>query len=171
MEIKNTREFIYWDKDYWEKVRQRTSKVIACIPPDKFDWTPREGKFTFADVIRHLATIERYMYAENVQLKPSRYPGHGKELADGPQNVLAFFDRLHRESVEIFSRLTEEDLNKKCVTPGGAPITVWKWLRAMVEHEIHHRAQIYTYLGLLGIAAPPIYGLTSEEVRERSEQA
>ncbi|MGZ7073464.1 MAG: DinB family protein, partial [Candidatus Angelobacter sp.] len=112
--------------------------------------------------------IERYMYAENVQLKPSRYPGHGRELADGPENVLEFFNRMHQESVAIFSRLSPEDLQKKCVTPGGTPITVWKWLRAMVEHEVHHRAQIYICLGMLGIATPPIYGLTSEEVRARS---
>jgi uncharacterized damage-inducible protein DinB len=168
MESRNSREFPYWDKDYWEKVRQRTLKVIACIPLEKFDWACREGKFTFADIIRHLAAIERYMYAETVQLKPSRYPGHGRELADGPPNVLAFFDRMHQESMEIFSRLSEADLQQKCVTPGGASITVWKWLRAMVEHEIHHRAQIYVYLGLLSIPTPPIYGLTSEEVRERS---
>jgi uncharacterized damage-inducible protein DinB len=163
MEI-STREFL----DYYEKVRGRTLKVIACIPPENFDWTCREGKFTFADIIRHLAAIERYMYAENVQLKPSRYSGHGRELADGPPHVLAFFDRTHQESMEIFGRLSESDLQRKCVTPGGASITVWKWLRAMVEHEIHHRAQIYVYLGLLGIPTPPIYGLTSEEVRERS---
>jgi uncharacterized damage-inducible protein DinB len=167
MEITNTREFL----DYYEKVRQRTLKVMACIPPEKFDWRYAEGKFSFADIIRHLAAIERYMYAENVQLKPSRYSGHGPELADGPENVLAFFHRLHQESMEIFSRLSPEDWQKKCVTPGGVSITVWKWLRAMVEHEVHHRAQIYVYLGMLGIATPPIYGLTSEEVTERSRKA
>lgn len=164
METKNIREFL----DYYEKVRQRTVKVIACIPREKYDWSYREGKFSFADIIRHLATIERYMYGENAQRKPSRYPGHGKELADGPENVLEFFHRMHGESMEIFGRLSDEDLQQKCVTPGETPITVWKWLRAMVEHEIHHRAQIYTYLGMLNIATPPIYGLTSEEVRERS---
>jgi uncharacterized damage-inducible protein DinB len=165
MEIKNTGDFL----DYYAKVRQRTLKVIAWIPPERFDWTCREGKFSFADIIRHLAAIERYMFAENAQLKPSRYPGHGKELADGPENVLAFMDRLHRESMDIFSRLSQEDLNRKCVTPGGTPISVWKWLRAMIEHEVHHRAQIYVYLGMLGISTPPMYGLTSEEVRERSK--
>ena len=170
MESRQTRETPdHFDTDYWEKVRQRTLRVIACIPPEKFDWSCQEGKFSFADIIRHLGAIERYMYGENAQRKPSRYPGHGKELADGPANVLAFFDRMHRESMEIFSRLTAADLNQKCVTPGGAPITVWKWLRAMVEHEVHHRAQIYVYLGILGIPTPPIYGLTSEEVKERSK--
>jgi uncharacterized damage-inducible protein DinB len=167
MEITNTREFL----DYYEKVRQRTLKVIACIPPEKFDWRYAEGKFSFADVIRHLATIERYMYAENVQLKPSRYPGHGKDLSDRPENVLAFFNHMHKESMEIFGRLSADDLQKKCITPGGTPITVWKWLRAMVEHEVHHRSQIYVYLGMLGISTPPLYGLTSEEVKERSQTA
>jgi uncharacterized damage-inducible protein DinB len=38
----------------------------------------------------------------------------------------------------------------------------------MIEHEVHHRGQLFIYLGLLGIKTKPIYGLTSEEVRARS---
>ena len=54
------------------------------------------------------------------------------------------------------------------MTPAGAEITVWKWLRSMIEHEIHHRGQIYTYLHLLEQESPPLYGLTSEQVKENS---
>jgi uncharacterized damage-inducible protein DinB len=165
MEITSIGPFL----DYYERIRERTNKVIKCIPPERIDWTYKEGKFTFADLIRHVAAIERYMYAETVQLKPSRYPGHGKELADGYDNVLAFMERAHRESVEIFGRLSDEDLKKKCLTPGATPITIWKWLRALVEHEIHHRAQIYTYLAMIEIPTPPVYGLTSEQVFQKSE--
>lgn len=154
--------------DYIDKVRARTLKVVGCIPREQFDWTFREGKFSFADMVRHIGAIERYMFAENVQNKPSAYPGHGPELADGYEAVIAFFDRTHNESMEIFRGLSDEDLNNKCLTPGGTPITVWKWLRSMTEHEIHHRGELYVYLGILGITAPPMYGLTSEEVRERS---
>jgi uncharacterized damage-inducible protein DinB len=39
---------------------------------------------------------------------------------------------------------------------------------AALEHEIHHRGQVYIYLSLLGVATPPLYGLTSEEVRSRA---
>jgi len=165
MEITSIGPFL----DYYERIRERTNKVIKCIPPERIDWTHKEGKFTFADLIRHVAAIERYMYAETVQLKPSCYPGHSKDLADGYENVLGFMERAHRESVEIFGRLSYEDLKRKCMTPGGTPITIWKWLRALVEHEIHHRAQIYTYLAMIEIPTPPIYGLTSEEVFQKSE--
>jgi uncharacterized damage-inducible protein DinB len=166
MEILTVGPFV----DYFERVRERTLRVIKCIPDDRIEWSYKEGKFTFGDLIRHLAAIERYMYAENARLKPSRYPGHGKELAEGFTDVLEFFHRMHDESVTIFRGLSDDDLKKKCVTPGGAPITVWKWLRAMVEHEIHHRGQLYLYLAMLDIKVPPIYGLTSEEVLARSGQ-
>ncbi len=164
MEITNIESFLA----YYERLRERTLRVINCIPPDKIEWTYKEGKFTLGDLIRHIATIERFMYGETVQGKTSRYPGHGKELADGFEETLAFFNRMHDESITIFRALTEADLQKKCLTPNGSPITVWKWLRAMTEHEIHHRGQIYLYLGMLDIQTPPIYGLTSEEVREKS---
>lgn len=155
--------------EYFEKVRQRTSRVVACIPAERLEWTWRDGKFTLGDLVRHIAAIERYMYAENVQGRPSRYPGHGRELADGLPAVRAFFDRAHAESMAIFQSLSDSALAGKCVTPAGAPITTSKWLRAMVEHEIHHRGQIYTYLAMLDVPTPPIYGLTSEEVRALSQ--
>lgn len=160
MEIKTIQPFL----EYYEKLRERTLRVIKCIPPEKLEWTYQEGKFTLGDLIRHLAAMERFMFAENVQFKKSRYPGHGKELAEGYDEVLAFMSKMHRESMEIFRRLSDEDLQKKCLTPNGTPITVWKWLRAMTEHEIHHRGQIYLYLGMLSVPTPPLYGLTSEEV-------
>ena len=42
------------------------------------------------------------MFAENAQCRLSRYPGHGTELAEGYEATLAFFDRMHEESLEIF---------------------------------------------------------------------
>jgi uncharacterized damage-inducible protein DinB len=153
---------------YQQNVRERTMRVARCIPPDKIDWTYAAGKFTFGDLLRHIAVTERYMWAETVQGHPSCYTTHAKELADGLENVLAFMGKLHAESVEIFARLTPEDLQRKCSTPDAAPITTWKWLRLMPEHEIHHRGQIYLYLSILGVPTPPLYGLTSEQVRDRS---
>jgi len=82
--------------------------------------------------------------------------------------VRAYVERCHAESMEIFRSLSDEDLERDCETPAGAKLRVGKWLRLMIEHEIHHRGQLYMALGLLGVATPPIYGLTSEEVRAKS---
>jgi uncharacterized damage-inducible protein DinB len=150
---------------YFDNVRERTMRVARCIPPDKIDWTYAPGKFTLGDLLRHIAVTERYMFAENVQNHDSRYTSHGTELAADYDSVIELMQRLHTESLAIFARLTDEDLKRKCQTPGAVKIQTGKWLRAMVEHEVHHRGQIYLYLGLLEVPTPPLYGLTSEEVR------
>src|SRR5208337_5607582 len=100
--------------EYLGKVHQRTLRVVRCIPADNLEWSFREGKFTLGDLARHIAAIERYMFVETIQGKPSRYTGCGKELASGLEEVVMFLERMHRESVEIISRLSTEDLNRKC---------------------------------------------------------
>ena len=71
---------------------------------------------------------------------------------------------------DLLAGLSGQDLKRRCTTPGGASIPVWKWLCAMVEHEAHDRGQIYLMLGMLGITTPPLYGLTEEEVRAASQE-
>lgn len=165
MEIRSIQPFL----EYFGNLRRRTMRVARCVPANKIDWSYAPGKFTLGDLLRHIAVTERYLFAENIRGGTSRYVSHGKELADGLDNVLFFMDRLHRESMEIFSRLSDGDLEGKCRNVGGGHMAVWKWLRAMTEHEIHHRGQIYLYLGILGVPTPPLYGLTSEEVRARGK--
>ena len=154
--------------DYLQRVHERSRRLIALIPPADLEWAPAPGKFSFGDLVRHLAAIERYMYAETVHGRPSIYPCHGRDLADGFEATIAFYDRLHEESRRLFADLTDSRLGEKCLTPAGSPISVGKWLRAMIEHEAHHRGQIYLMLSMRGVSTPPLYGLTEEEVQRRS---
>ena len=154
--------------DYLARVHERTRRIVLLVPTDDLEWSPTPGWFTFGGLVRHLAGIERWMYAENAQGRPSRYPGHDRRLADGHEAVLAYHEALHAESMAIFAALDEAALVRKATTPAGTPITLWKWLRAMTEHEAHHRGQLYLMLAMRGVPTPPIYGLTAEEVQARS---
>ena len=129
-----------------DRVHERTRRVVVLIPPADIDWSPQAGWFTFGGLVRHLAAIERWMYAENAWGRPSRFAGHGPELAAGYDAVLSYYDRMHAESRALFAALDD----------------------AMLEHEAHHRGQLYLMLAMRGVATPPIFGLTSEEVRARS---
>ncbi len=154
--------------DYYGKLRGRTMRVVERIPPERLEWAPASGAFTFGDVLRHVAGIERWVFTENAHLRPPRYPGHRRELADGHPAVLAYVERLHAESLEVLSTLTPGDLRERCTTPGGTLISAWKWLRALAEHEVHHRGQLYLMLRMLEVTTPPLFGLTAEEVQARS---
>ena len=156
--------------EYLDRVHARTRRVVTCIPAETLEWGPAAGRWTPADQVRHLAGIERWMYAETVSGRPSRYPGHGRDLADGLPAVLAYYDSLHGEARAVFASLTPAEWAGRVVTPAGTPITTWKWLRAMLEHEAHHRGQLYFTLGLLGVPTPPLYGLTEPELLAQSAQ-
>ena len=165
MGIQTTASFV----EYYGKLRQRTLRVVACIPPEQIEWTYREGKWTLGDLLRHMGAIERWMFAETLAGRPQRYETCGPELAKGYEAVCAYLDRMHAETLEVLHGISDAALQEKCLTPAGNPITRWKWMRSMAEHEIHHRGQIYTYLGMLGVETPPLYGLTAEAVASRAE--
>jgi uncharacterized damage-inducible protein DinB len=153
--------------EYFDRIRGRTRRVAVLIPADRVEWSLRPGGMTLGDLVRHIAVTEREMWAETVAGRPSRYRSHGRELADSKDAILALLDRLHGEAMAIFAGLPSEAFAGRCLTPAGAEIAVGKWLRAMIEHEVHHRGQIYMMLSMLGVATPPLFGLTSEDLRAR----
>lgn len=148
----------------YESIRKRTLRLIEVVQPQHLDFSYKKGKFTLADQIRHIGAIERYLYAETIADRENMYKGCGKELADGYENIVAFLNQMHHESLRIFRSLSDSDLEEKCFTPTGYAIQKGKWLELLAEHEIHHRAEIYLYLNLLEVKTPPMYGLTAEEV-------
>ena len=157
--------------EYWPSVRNRTRRLIPLIPPDKLEWVPGENRWSLGDQLRHLAGIERWMYVEQLLGGRTRYPGHTRDIADGLDAVLAYHDRCHAESMDLLRTLTQERWTGRSTTAAGTTITTWKWARAMVEHEAHHRGQVYMTLGLLGVATPPLFGLREDEVLEKSRMS
>jgi uncharacterized damage-inducible protein DinB len=155
---------------HFGRIRERTRRVAACIPEEHVEWTYKPGAFTLGDLVRHIAVTERFIWAETVHNRQSAYVTHGRELAEGRDAVLGFLDRLHEESLAQFRALTPAALQAKCTTPEGTPLTTWKWLRMMPEHEIHHRGQLYTMLGMLNVETPPLYGMTSADVKKKSQK-
>jgi len=108
------------------------------------------------------------VFAECALGRPSRYKGCGRELGEGRDGVIAYMERMHAEAMEIFRAMTDEDWVRKGTSPEGKPVTAWRMLRAMLEHEAHHRGQMYVYLGILGVSAHPLYTLNEPQLRQLS---
>ena len=149
MEILSIESFL----PYFDSIRERTLRVLRAVPPEKLEWRHTEGVFSSGDLARHIAAVERYTFAENVLGRPSRYPGCGPELANGHEQVLAFMERMHRETVEMLRDLSPEDLNRKGLSPQGAPVTAWKLLRAMLEARGSSSGRNVRVSGPVGSAA------------------
>ncbi len=157
--IHSTKNFI----DYFSSVRKRTLNYVRVVPTDRINWLPKEGEFTCADIVRHIASSEK-MFVGVVTQSKWEYGGH-----DGSQSswdeLIAYLDQTHTEAMNALQSLPDSDLNQpRPALDGNAQMKVWRWLMAMAEHEIHHRSQLAMYLLLMGITPPHIYGLGVEDL-------
>jgi uncharacterized damage-inducible protein DinB len=165
MEITNIETFLA----YFEKTRQATLKVIDVIPHDKLDWSYMPNKFSIGDLVRHIAAIERHVFAEVVMGNRPTYKGCRKDIVDGYDNVLHYFNLMHAQSMDVFRSIKDDTLKKSIKSLDGSDIMLGNFLRALVIHETHHRAALCIYLNLLGVTTPPILGLMEEQVIQLSK--
>lgn len=154
---------------YFEKTRAATLKVIEVIPHDQLDWSYMPNKFTIGDLVRHIAAIERTVFAEVTLGNKPNYTGCRKDLVDGYENIVRYFNEMHAQTIEILTSIKDESLKMKIKSLDGTEIELGNFLRALVVHEIHHRAALCIYLNLLGVVTPPIIGLMEEQVIQLSK--
>ena len=165
MEIQNINSFL----EYYEDTRSITNKVLAVIPPDKLDWTYREGKFTIGDLVRHIAAIERFVFAELAMGHKPCYKGCKSDISIGYNSVFDYFEAMHLQTIQILANVSDVALSNKISLIKGREITVKNLLRNMIVHEVHHRGALCIYVNLLGVSTPPVLGLMEEQLIELSK--
>ncbi len=148
--------------DYFDGVRRRTLNYIRAVPADRVDWAPAAGEFTCGDIVRHLAAAEA-MFVGVVVDGRWRYAGHDHGPTTLP-DLLAALEATHAEALARLRGLDNAALDEPRPSLQGPPARAWRWLMALVEHEIHHRSQLAMYLMLLGVPPPHIFGLGVEDV-------
>jgi uncharacterized damage-inducible protein DinB len=138
----------------WNRVHKQTARVLSAAPDDKLDWRPGEKMFTMRELITHIPEAEiaivRSALAgamQKVELDLS-----GATVAD----IVNTFELQHAELVEEVSKLTLDQLNEK-IQAFGREMRRIVLLRGLIEHEIHHRGQLFTYLRLAGVEPPALY--------------
>jgi uncharacterized damage-inducible protein DinB len=166
--ITTVREFA----EYFDGVRRRTVGFFRTIPAAMIDWAPKDGEYTCGDIIRHVAASES-MFSGVVADGAWRYDGHGRELGASLEQALALLDARHRAAAAALARAGDATLGqlRPALEPDGRPIRGWRVLMAMCEHEVHHRSQLASYLTLMGIDAPDIFGLGVEDVTRLTAEA
>ena len=58
--------------EYLDRVHERTLRIVDRVRDEDLEWQAAPGRMTPGELIRHLAGIERYMYAETVHGRSSR---------------------------------------------------------------------------------------------------
>ena len=148
-----------------------TRKTLERIPDDKFDWKPHEKSSTIGGLSTHLANLPSWAgYTINqdaLDIAPNGEPARATPLHSQAE-VLETFDKnvaagraalAGASDQHLFSPWTLQANGKTLMTMPRVAV-----LRGFVmNHLIHHRAQLGVYLRLNDIPVPSIYGPSADE--------
>ena len=74
--------------------------------------------------------------------------------ATSKAKILALWDEATTEINRYWAQIPEEKFHDHILTFGQYEGTVWSSVFYFIDNEIHHRAQAYVYLRVLGIEPP-----------------
>jgi uncharacterized damage-inducible protein DinB len=149
-----------------------TRKTLERVPDDKFGWTPHEKSMTMGRLAGHLAQMPGWgkdtLTTESFDVAPVDGPPVQPSQPKNRQEVLALFDKGVAEVRAALAAAKDDQLLKPwSLLAGGKPIFTMPRiavLRSMIlNHSIHHRAQLGVYLRLNNLPVPAIYGPSADE--------
>lgn len=149
-----------------------TRKTLERVPHDKPDWKPHEKSTAIGGLATHLCNIPTWaVYTidqDSLDLAPGGKPLPPAELLTSQEKLLTTFDANVAKARAAIAGATDGEFFKpwSLMTNGNTILTMPKIavLRNFVmNHLIHHRAQLGVYLRLNDIPVPSIYGPSADE--------
>jgi len=156
----------------FDKEMAGTRKTLERVPDDKFDWKPHTKSMTMRQLVVHLALFPSWMTETMAKTSfdyaPVGAPPYQPPAINSRKDLLETFDRdvaKAREGVKAAS--DAQLLETWSLLAGGKTIFSMPRvavLRSMVmNHMIHHRAQLGVYLRLNDLPVPALYGPSADE--------
>ena len=147
---------------------ENTRKSLERIPEGKFDWKPHQKSATLGQLATHLATINHWTEAIIGQDSFDVSTAPPQPALKSRQEILDAFDKNAASARKAISGATDEQFMKpwSLVSKGQTVFTLPRIgvVRSFVlNHTIHHRAQLGVYLRLNDVPVPSIYGPSADE--------
>ncbi len=145
-----------------------TRKLLSCVPEDKFSWQPHAKSMTLGRLASHIAELPNWavetINRETLELQRGMKPW----LATSQAELLERFDQNVNEAHAAIAGASDADLavDWSLIFGGHKVMTMPRVavLRSVVmNHLIHHRAQLGVYLRLNDVAIPGMYGPSADE--------
>ena len=149
-----------------------TRRLLERVPEDRLGWTPHPKSFTLQALLSHVVDIPSWIPMTLDQDSLDMAP-EGQEPWKTPQMEsrsawLSAFDANVAAGRASLERLEDARLAETWTMKAGAEILFSApkgvVLRSFVlNHLIHHRAQLSVYLRMLDVPLPGIYGPSADE--------
>jgi uncharacterized damage-inducible protein DinB len=148
-----------------------TRKTLERLPEGKFDFKPHEKSPTMGWMAAHIAQMTHWGTMTCKQNSVDLAAPEQQERPPQPttaQQAVEAFDKNAAEFRAALAQTTDEQMMQPWTLKMGDK-TIFTMPRAAVlrgfvlNHLIHHRAQLTVYLRMNGVPVPALYGPSADE--------
>jgi uncharacterized damage-inducible protein DinB len=145
-----------------------TRKLLERVPEGRNDWKPHPKSMALGALAQHVATIP--MWGTMTLTQSELDLGGAQTLPELPTRAerLAFFDEnVKTARGHLAGRSDAELMAPWALKRNGQTIfsmpkaTVWRSF--VMNHHVHHRAQLSVYLRMNDVPVPSMYGPSADE--------
>lgn len=144
--------------EHLQRYRAVTLQVFDLIEDGDLGWRPGASQYSLGQQLLHIAQAEdRFvhgLFEGDWSLERVRFPPELPTI----EEMKAFFERVRSFTLGRLDEVGPVDLGKVVETPDAPDHTLRSWLWFILEHELHHRGQIWAYLRAMG-RTPPFYAM------------
>ncbi len=148
-----------------------TRRTLERVPDDKWDWKPHTKSGSMGWTANHIALFPGWLAAtftgDSFDFAPGGKPVQ-QPTATTRKDLLANFDQGVKEGRAMLAKATDQELmtpwtllNNGQTVFNMPRIAVYRMM--IMNHLIHHRAQLGVYFRLNDIPVPAIYGPSADE--------
>ncbi|MCI0531761.1 MAG: DinB family protein [candidate division Zixibacteria bacterium] len=138
---------------YLEELHFSNLKCLELVPEEKLDFQPVRELYNLKSTLHHMYANQKFY---NLTTKAGRMDisTYKKLMAERPESksdLREFMQEVHAQTRAVFK--DEKTFSKQIATIAGTRNVLELYLGEL-EHQLHHRGQVYLMLRLLGITPP-----------------
>ena len=139
----------------WARFNEGLIRLVEHIPDDKMNWSPQEGLWNFRGILLHIADARDNWLGHTVH-DGIEWTAVWGEVRSKPE-IQAAYRRTWTRLESFLSDPARLDAMYDDGEPGRPEMVSGHWIAFhLLEHDIHHRADIMHYLALLGVQHPDV---------------
>ena len=143
-----------------------TKKILEAVPPDKADYRPDPVSKTAMELIRHIAASDIRFLDTTINAEFST-ANILPESAKTPAEVAAWYSESFARNFDKLTQLKGDHLMQITDVRGIFKLPAVAFLQVGMNHTIHHRGQLSSYLRCMGAKVPSIYGESFDDAQAR----
>lgn len=145
-----------------------TRKALERVPDGRLDFKPHEKSYSLLDLANHVANLLSWTAMTLSSTELDLDQPFDRTWPTDREGILASFDATAAEAREALAAASSEDLAVDWTLRVGDDVVftmpredVYRYY--VINHLIHHRAQLGVYLRLLDVPVPGMYGPSADE--------